>query len=101
MPQSITAALYRSAIPTGSVFELVRADQDARERKAVADDWLDAVSGTTGLTGAANQISVLSRDRGQADAFLLGTGRDLPGFEKPLKLDQTTCRWALLEICAA
>jgi hypothetical protein len=70
-------------------------------RKATADDWLDSVSGTAGLTGAADSVLVLKRDRGQADAFLFGTGRDLPDYEKPLKFDEQSCRWSLLDMSAA
>ena len=53
-------------------------------RKAFADDPLDAVSGSTGLTGAADAVLVLMRTRGQADAVLHITGRDIE--EKSLAL---------------
>ena len=46
-------------------------------RKAVADDPLDLVSGTLGLTGSVDGVMVLRRERGQADAFLYVTGRDI------------------------
>jgi AAA domain/MarR family len=70
-------------------------------RKAIADDWLDSVSGTTGLTGVADNIIVLKRERSQADAFLLGTGRDMPDYELPLKFSEQTCRWTKLDMTAA
>jgi hypothetical protein len=69
-------------------------------RKALADDWLDSVSGTTGLTGVADSTIVLKRERGQADAFLFGTGRDMPEYELPLKFNEQTCRWAKLDMSA-
>jgi hypothetical protein len=69
-------------------------------RKSDADDWLDSVSGTTGLTGSADSVIVLKRERGQADAFLFGTGRDLPEYELPLKFDDQTCRWRKLDMSA-
>ena len=69
-------------------------------RKASADDWLDSISGTTGLTGTADSLLVLKRERGQADAFLFGTGRDLPDVELPLKFDEQTCRWHKLHMAA-
>jgi hypothetical protein len=69
-------------------------------RKALADDWLDSISGTTGITGTADSLIVLKRERGQADAFLFGTGRDLPELEMPLKFDEQTCRWHKLEMSA-
>lgn len=36
-------------------------------RKQAAEDWQDLVSGTAGLTGAADATLVLERGRGQAD----------------------------------
>jgi hypothetical protein len=69
-------------------------------RKAIADDWLDSISGTTGLTGTADSLLVLKRERGQADAFMFGTGRDLPDLEIPLKFDEQTCRWHKLDMSA-
>jgi len=63
-------------------------------RKAAADDWLDAVTGTSGVTGTADTIAVLKRERGQADAFLFGDGRDIADYEKPLRFDEG--RWRLL-----
>jgi hypothetical protein len=46
-------------------------------RKAEADDPLDTVSGSTGLTGSVDGVMVLTRQRGEADAFLYVDGRDL------------------------
>jgi hypothetical protein len=70
-------------------------------RKTAADDWLDAVGGTSGITGTADSIMVLKRERGQADAFLFGDGRDMPDYELPLRFDKATCRWSKLEMTAA
>jgi hypothetical protein len=56
-------------------------------RKALAEDWLDAVIGTSGITGTADTIAVLKRERGQADAFLFGDGRDIRDYEIPLRFD--------------
>jgi hypothetical protein len=47
------------------------------DRKANADDFVDAVSGTHGLAGAADTIIVLSRDRQEASGLLKVTGRDV------------------------
>lgn len=46
-------------------------------RKGEAEDPLDLVSGTTGLSGACDSVMVLRRERGQADASLFVTGRDI------------------------
>jgi hypothetical protein len=47
------------------------------DRKAEADDFLDAVSGSHGITGAADTVLVLRRARRSADAVLHVTGRDV------------------------
>jgi hypothetical protein len=46
-------------------------------KKAAADDVLDELSGSRGLTGVADTILVLKRSRGEADATLFVTGRDV------------------------
>jgi RecA-family ATPase len=47
------------------------------DRKASAEDFVDAVSGTHGLAGAADTIVVLSRDRQETAGLLKVTGRDV------------------------
>lgn len=65
-------------------------------RKATSDeDVFDEVSGTTGLSGAADSVLVLKRGEGKAD-FLYGRGRDLPEFEKAVSFDKTRGLWCLL-----
>jgi hypothetical protein len=46
-------------------------------RKASAADFLDEVSGTQGVAGAADSVLVLKRVRGRADGILHVTGRDV------------------------
>jgi hypothetical protein len=46
-------------------------------RKAFADDFIDSVSGTHGLAGAADTIVVVARPRGQESGTLRVTGRDV------------------------
>jgi len=74
-------------------------------RKATADDVLDTVSGTTGLTGSADSVLVLSRERTpghvQADATLFVSGRDVEEQEMALRFDKGTCSWLLLGDAAA
>ncbi|WGF89891.1 AAA family ATPase [Marinivivus vitaminiproducens] len=65
-------------------------------RKMEAADWLDSVSGSTGLTGAADNILVLTRKRGETDATLGVTGRDIEETEKALRFDKHTGMWELL-----
>jgi hypothetical protein len=46
-------------------------------RKAGADDPLDEISGSTGLSGAADGVLLLKRDRGRGDAYLQDRVRSL------------------------
>ena len=46
-------------------------------RKAFSDDFVDAISGTHGLAGAADTIITLTRSRGQPEGVLRVTGRDV------------------------
>ena len=65
-------------------------------RKADADDPLDMISGSTGLTGAADAVLVLTRPRGEADAVLHITGRDIEESELALKFDPKHGIWTML-----
>lgn len=56
------------------------------DRKAAVDDFVDSVSGTHGLAGAADTIMVLARRRQAADAVLKVTGRDVPEDEYALAI---------------
>jgi hypothetical protein len=56
-------------------------------RKLDADDPLDTISGSTGLSGGVDGVLVLKRDRGRADAYLHVDGRDI---EEPTEL---ALRW--------
>jgi hypothetical protein len=47
------------------------------DRKASAKDWLDVASGTKGITGAADAVLLLKRDRDQQHGKLHITGRDI------------------------
>jgi DNA-binding CsgD family transcriptional regulator len=66
-------------------------------RKAGADDFLTEVSGTNGLAGAADATLVLKRARGQADAVLHITGRDVDEAEHALSFQPETGAWLLLD----
>ena len=46
-------------------------------KKLGAADPLDEISGSTGLSGGADGVLVLKRDRGRADAYLHVTGREI------------------------
>jgi hypothetical protein len=65
-------------------------------RKSAAEDALDLISGSTGLTAAADAALVLQRARGEAEATLTVTGRDLEERELALRRDAATPAWVLL-----
>ncbi|WP_176342115.1 AAA family ATPase [Sphingobium sp. GW456-12-10-14-TSB1] len=64
-------------------------------RKMEAEDPFDTVSGTRGITGAADSILVMKKDSASQQPVLYGRGRDLPDFEKALLWDSNTCTWAI------
>lgn len=61
-------------------------------RKMAADDPLEAVSGTNGVTGAADAVLVLNRDA--KGTTLYGRGRDIEEIETAMRFD--TGRWGIL-----
>lgn len=68
-------------------------------RKAGADDPFDEVSGTRGLTGAADTVLVIRRDNTGGASFratLYGRGRDIPEIETAIEFDDETYRWKVL-----
>lgn len=86
-----TAGLKMLADETGCAILLVH-----HLRKGIADDVLDMVSGSTGLTGSADTVLVLQRDRSSADAELHVVGRDMEERELALQFDSTTLTWDVL-----
>jgi hypothetical protein len=65
-------------------------------RKAAAEDFVDLISGTHGLAASADTIMVTKRGRGQADATLQITGRDVEEQELGLNFDPLLGTWTLL-----
>jgi hypothetical protein len=70
-------------------------------RKADADDPFDTVSGTRGLTGAADAVLVLRRDFANKRATLYGRGRDIAEIETPMVFEGATGRWRALDAAEA
>lgn len=66
-------------------------------RKAAAEDYLDAVSGSQGIAGAADSVLVLTRSRGRAQAVLKVTGRDIEEAEYALDFDAHIGTWRMLD----
>lgn len=67
-------------------------------RKTVDEsDVFNEVSGSTGLTGAADAILIAKRARNTAEAVLHVTGRDVTEQEYGLSWKSDTCTWTLLD----
>jgi hypothetical protein len=66
----------------------------AHDRKMAADDPIDAVSGTLGLTGCADGVAIITRT-GQGTTLYL-RGRDIEEQELAITFDPKSCRWSIL-----
>jgi hypothetical protein len=63
------------------------------QRKMDAEDPFDTISGTFGLTGAADSIVILQRESG---GFILrARGRDITELEKAVVFSKETCHWKI------
>ena len=67
-------------------------------RKMDADDPFDTVSGTLGLTGAADTLLILKRQSGGVTLF--AKGRDIEESETAIQFEKNTCRWTILGAAA-
>jgi hypothetical protein len=63
-------------------------------RKMEADDPFDMVSGTNGLTGAADTILIIKRQAG--NVTLYARGRDIEEQETACQFNKASCRWTFL-----
>ena len=65
-------------------------------RKAGSEDILDLVSGSTGLTAAADTVAIMKRGSGRMDAKLHIRGRDVDDIDLALKFDSPTKSFSIL-----
>jgi hypothetical protein len=65
-------------------------------RKAEAADFVEMVQGTFGLAAGADTILVARRGRGEADATLYATGRDISEQELALRFSSEARTWVIL-----
>ena len=65
-------------------------------RKMDADDPFDAVSGTRGLTGAADTVLVLKADTGTGQMMLYGRGRDIEEIETCVRFEADKGTWGIV-----
>ena len=64
------------------------------QRKMDAEDPLDSVSGTTGLTGAVDSVIVLMND--SSGVRLYGRGRDIEEIDTVVEFDAAACVWNVI-----
>jgi hypothetical protein len=83
------AALHRLANETGVAIILLH-----HTRKMEADDPVDTVSGTLGLSGCADTILVLNRTAQGTTLYI--RGRDIEEAEHAMSFDKVGCRWTIL-----
>jgi AAA domain len=83
------AALQKLALEHRMAVVIVHHD-----RKMDADDPFDTVSGTLGLTGAADTILIVKRRAGAVTLY--ARGRDIEEKETALQFEKRTCRWTIL-----
>lgn len=65
-------------------------------RKLESEDFVDLLSGSHGLAASADTIAVCKRSRGQADATLHVTGRDIEERSLALRFAPEVGTWSLL-----
>ena len=65
-------------------------------KKGEGMDDVESISGSYGLTGAADGLLSLKRERGRADATLFVTGRDVDEQELALKWDALIGCWSIM-----
>jgi hypothetical protein len=68
------------------------------DRKSDADDAFDTVSGTLGLTGAADTILIIKRRTN--GVVLYARGRDIEESETAMQFDKATCQWTILGVAS-
>lgn len=66
------------------------------QRKAADEDPLNTISGSTGLTGAADAAVILTRQRGADDGYLYVTGRDVEENRYLLGFDSSIGTWTYM-----
>jgi RecA-family ATPase len=65
-------------------------------RKMDAEDPFDTVSGSRGLTGAADTVLVLRREAASRNPMLYGRGRDIEEIENAMMFDAHNATWRVV-----
>lgn len=100
-PALMGESAYQRDYRIGSALKRLADDHDGcsvvvnhHDRKAGSDDFVDSVSGTHGLAGAADTITVLCRPRHESEGTIQVTGRDVPENEYAVSFVDG-CQWVL------
>ncbi|MBR0315473.1 MAG: AAA family ATPase [Synergistaceae bacterium] len=64
-------------------------------KKAMQEDWVNELSGSQGITGAADTLLALKRKRSDCQGILHRTGRDVEEADFNMELDEETGWWIL------
>jgi hypothetical protein len=67
------------------------------DRKKTSEDFLDMVSGTKGVTGAADTILYLTRERGSTEGLLRVESRDVEECQYKMLFVRETGRWNIMD----
>lgn len=60
-------------------------------------DPFSRISGTNGIMGAVDEVMMIEKKkRGDEEAYLRITGRDVEAYDWVIRMDHTTCRWEYL-----
>ncbi|HEX4203156.1 MAG TPA: AAA family ATPase [Ktedonobacteraceae bacterium] len=65
-------------------------------RKAAANDVLDEIYGSTGLSAVADTIVILSKENSRNEKFLLVKGRDVSEQKYALEFDEELATWRIV-----
>lgn len=86
--QQVSALIELQRLAPGSTLLIVH-----HTKKGEENDYVDKVSGTTGIAGAADFIMLLKRERADTAVTLSVTGRDVTEQEYALKFED--CLWTI------
>lgn len=99
VPQTNQLAVYQQDYDAIAALQAIASETNVaivvvhHLRKGAADsDPFDTISGTLGLSGAADGCLILARD-GHGNVTLYLRGRDVEEQETAVQFDRSTCRW--------
>jgi len=101
-PELKRSDLYRADYEAATELQAIASRCDVaivaiyHTRKTEAPDFVAMMSGTFGLAAGADTILIARRGRGEADATLYATGRDITEQELALRFSPEARMWAIL-----